>query len=250
MEVGAPSNCSLYQFLTVRFSSQIFDSVSLILGETSVSVRTPPASPFPRCLQFDGTPPPTPTPDPIPDPTLPTTHRNPTARSPLPPTNRPTPPPTPPLPTLLLPPAFRSEALRPSRRAQPRVDPPAPTAPPRAAPYRIPRSAPLAPSTPPRRRTAVLRERETRQGSRLSRLVTAATIVKQRKIWKCSTCQITLTSAKAKLDHLGGRRHKARLQAQEDYRCEPCNLNFLSAADLDRHRKGRRHFQVVARSRK
>jgi hypothetical protein len=98
----------------------------------------------------------------------------------------------------------------------------------------------------PIRAVQALRTRHTRQGSRLQRLESAAVRKPERKLWKCTLCKLTLTSAKAKTDHLGGRRHKARVSAKKSHCCQACNREFVSELDLERHQKGRRHLRVVS----
>jgi Zinc-finger of C2H2 type len=107
-------------------------------------------------------------------------------------------------------------------------------------------SAQAQPTTATPRSIAVLRDRETRTGSRLARLAAASTIRNQRRLWKCSLCDLTLTSAKAKHDHINGRRHKARVEERHGYCCGPCDLHLSSARDLDTHTKGRRHLRAIA----
>jgi hypothetical protein len=98
----------------------------------------------------------------------------------------------------------------------------------------------------PIRETQALRTRHTRAGSRLQRLESSAIRKPERKLWKCALCKLTLTSAKAKTDHLGGRRHKARLAGKESHFCHPCGRDFTTELDLERHQKGRRHLAVVS----
>jgi Zinc-finger double-stranded RNA-binding/Zinc-finger of C2H2 type len=100
--------------------------------------------------------------------------------------------------------------------------------------------------TNPIRETQALRTRHTRAGSRLQRLESSAVRKPERKIWKCALCKLTLTSAKAKTDHIGGRRHKARLAGKESHFCHPCGRDFITELDLERHQKGRRHLAVVS----
>jgi hypothetical protein len=100
--------------------------------------------------------------------------------------------------------------------------------------------------TNPTRETQALRTRHTRAGSRLQRLESSAIRKPKRKLWKCALCKLTLTSAKAKTDHLGGRRHKARIAGKESSFCHPCGREFTTELDLERHQKGRRHLAVVS----
>jgi hypothetical protein len=159
------------------------------------------------------------------------------------------------IPELLLLPAFRSSSppvtniqpiplcLHPVRAEEPS-----------SSNYRIqrletaatvpPATAQVSPIVP--RRTAILRQRQTRSGSRLDRLAVATEIPKQRRLWNCRLCSLTLTSAKAKYDHINGRMHKARIEAQQDHYCEHSNQKFSSALDLERHIQGRRHLKVVS----
>lgn len=219
-----------------------------------MSARTPPGTPVGSGACGSLPPTPSGTLPPTPVPRSPWTPLSPLVVSPQT---------TPEIPSLLLPPAFRpaspcSEPVQPP----PFLSQPTAAEAPQSTTYHIPRlavptnpttaaprrtaTAPAQPTTSRLRRTSVLRERETRSGSRLTRLAVAATIPKQRRLWNCRLCSLTLTSAKAKYDHVNGRRHKARVEAQQDHYCGHCKLQFASALDLDRHIKGRRHLKVVS----
>jgi Zinc-finger of C2H2 type len=106
-------------------------------------------------------------------------------------------------------------------------------------------SARAQPTTSAPRSKAVLRERETRTGYRLARVSVASTIRNQRRLWKCNLCDLTLTSAKAKHDHINGRRHKARVEERHGYCCGPCDLQLSSARDLETQTKGRRDLRAI-----
>jgi Zinc-finger of C2H2 type len=101
------------------------------------------------------------------------------------------------------------------------------------------------PTTSTPRSIAVLRERETRTGSRQARLAAASAIRNQRRLWKCSLCDLTLTSAKGKHDHINGRWHKERVEERHGYCCGPCDLQFSSARDMESRTKGRRHLRAI-----
>jgi hypothetical protein len=218
-----------------------------------LSARTPPGTPVVPGAQSSISLTPTdslpPTPkycSPPPSPCSPRTPRSPPKINPLE---------TPEIPELLLPPAFCSSSP-PVTKIQPIPlrSHPVRAEEPSSSNYRIqrletaatvpPETAQVTPTVP--RRTATLRQRGTRSGSRLNRLAFATEIPKQRRLWNCRLCSLNLTSAKAKYDHINGRRHKARIEAQQDHYCGHFNQKISSALDLERHIQGRRHLKVVS----
>jgi Zinc-finger of C2H2 type len=96
------------------------------------------------------------------------------------------------------------------------------------------------------RAVKTFRTRLTRQGSRLQRLESASARKPERQLWKCTLCTMTLTSAKAKTDHIDGRRHKARASCKKIHPCQAYNQEFIFELDVERHQKGRRHLRVVS----